>query len=129
MPVVDLVDSQLALFLPDRRGQPAGERVPDDQGGTVATHPEHAPTPAILLLESEARQLTELVTRYHPAVLWFDGEWIPEWTEEQGQELYRYLMELDPNLIINNRIGKGRKGMSGMNEYEDAAGDFGTPEQ
>lgn len=74
-------------------------------------------------------QLTELVTRYHPAVLWFDGEWIPEWTEEQGQELYRYLMGLDPNLIINNRISKARQGMSGMNEYENAAGDFGTPEQ
>ncbi len=74
-------------------------------------------------------QLTELVTKYHPAVLWFDGEWIPEWTEEQGQELYRYLMQLDPSLIINNRISKARQGMSGMNEYENAAGDFGTPEQ
>ena len=74
-------------------------------------------------------QLTELVTKYKPAVLWFDGEWIPEWTEEQGQDLYRYLMDLDPNLIINNRIGKGRQGMSGMNAYANAAGDFGTPEQ
>lgn len=74
-------------------------------------------------------QLTELVTRYHPAVLWFDGEWIPEWTETQGQQLYDYLMSLDPNLIINNRISKARQGMSGMNEYEGAAGDFGTPEQ
>ena len=74
-------------------------------------------------------QLTELVTRYQPAVLWFDGEWIPEWTEDQGQDLYRYLMDLDPNLIINNRISKARKGMSGMNAYSNAAGDFGTPEQ
>ncbi len=74
-------------------------------------------------------QLKELITKYHPAVLWFDGEWIPEWTEDQGKDLYNYLMKLDPNLIINNRIGKGRKGMSGMNKYEDAAGDFGTPEQ
>lgn len=74
-------------------------------------------------------QLTELVTQYQPAVLWFDGEWIPEWTEEQGQELYRYLMDLDPELIINNRIGKARQGMSGMNAYQNAAGDFGTPEQ
>jgi alpha-L-fucosidase len=74
-------------------------------------------------------QLTELVTKYKPAVLWFDGEWIPEWTEEQGQALYEYLMDLDPNLIINNRISKARQGMSGMNEYENAAGDFGTPEQ
>ena len=61
--------------------------------------------------------------------MWFDGEWIPEWTEKQGKDLYKYLMELDPKLIINNRISKAREGMSGMNKYDDAAGDFGTPEQ
>ena len=74
-------------------------------------------------------QLAELVKNYDPGVLWFDGEWIPEWTEPQGKNLYYYLRGLKPNLIINNRVGKGRKGMSGMNAYQDAAGDFGTPEQ
>jgi alpha-L-fucosidase len=74
-------------------------------------------------------QLKELITNYDPAVLWFDGEWIDEWTEPQGKELYAYLKSLKPSLIINNRIGKGRKGMNGMNAYENAAGDFGTPEQ
>ena len=74
-------------------------------------------------------QLKELITNYDPEVLWFDGEWIDEWTEPQGKELYAYLKSLKPSLIINNRIGKGRKGMNGMNAYEDAAGDFGTPEQ
>ena len=49
--------------------------------------------------------------------------------KNRGKELYAYLRTLKPDLIINNRIGKGRKGMSGMNAYEDAAGDFGTPEQ
>jgi alpha-L-fucosidase len=74
-------------------------------------------------------QLKELLTNYDPAVLWFDGEWIPEWTEEQGKALYNYLRNLKPDLVINNRIGKGRAGMQGMNKYKDAAGDFGTPEQ
>lgn len=74
-------------------------------------------------------QLKELIEKYDPAVLWFDGEWIPEWTEEQGRELYNYLRNLKPNLIINNRVGKGRAGMQGMNLYKNAAGDFGTPEQ
>lgn len=74
-------------------------------------------------------QLKELIDNYDPEVLWFDGEWIDEWTEPQGKELYAYLKSLKPSLIINNRIGKGRKGMNGMNAYEDAAGDFGTPEQ
>ncbi len=74
-------------------------------------------------------QLKELVTKYDPAVLWFDGEWIPEWTEQQGKDLYNYLRNIKPSLVINNRIGKGRGGMQGMNTYENAAGDFGTPEQ
>lgn len=74
-------------------------------------------------------QLKELVEKYDPAVLWFDGEWVPEWTEEQGRDLFNYLRNLKPSLIINNRIGKGRSGMQGMNKYKDAAGDFGTPEQ
>ena len=73
-------------------------------------------------------QLQELVTKYDPGVLWFDGEWVEEWTEEQGQELYDWLRKLKPGLIINNRIGKGRNGMQGMNK-EKSAGDFGTPEQ
>lgn len=75
-------------------------------------------------------QLRELVNNYGPlGVLWFDGEWITEWTEDQGKELYNFVRNLQPNIIINNRVGKGRAGMQGMNQYEDAAGDFGTPEQ
>ncbi len=74
-------------------------------------------------------QLDELVKNYDPAVIWFDGEWMPEWTEPQGKELYNYLRNMKPSLIINNRVGKGRKGMQGMNDTQDAAGDFGTPEQ
>lgn len=74
-------------------------------------------------------QLKELIEKYDPAVLWFDGEWIPEWTEDQGKDLYTFLRNLKPDLIINNRVGKGRAGMQGMNKYKDAAGDFGTPEQ
>jgi alpha-L-fucosidase len=74
-------------------------------------------------------QLKELVDNYDPAVLWFDGEWVSWWTEEDGQDLYNYLRRLNPRLIVNNRIGKGRKGMEGLNKGEGYAGDFGTPEQ
>lgn len=73
-------------------------------------------------------QLHELVTRYDPAILWFDGEWDSSWTHSLGLELEAYLRSLKPDLIINNRIDKGRSGMAGMTE-EGFAGDFGTPEQ
>ena len=75
-------------------------------------------------------QLAELIRNYDPAVLWFDGEWVEWWTEADGKELYRWLRAMKPDLIINNRIGKGRKGMEGLSKGDqEYAGDFGTPEQ
>ena len=75
-------------------------------------------------------QLRELVTKYDPAVLWFDGEWVDWWTEQDGQALYNYMRSLKPSIIVNNRVGKGRKGMEGLSKTDRVyAGDFGTPEQ
>ncbi|NLZ04714.1 MAG: alpha-L-fucosidase [Phycisphaerae bacterium] len=76
-------------------------------------------------------QLAELLANYGPlGVLWFDGEWIKDWTEPKGKALYAWLRELQPDLIINNRVGKGRQGMEGLNKGDgEYAGDFGTPEQ
>jgi alpha-L-fucosidase len=80
-------------------------------------------------------QLKELIANYGPlGVLWFDGEWIKDWTEPQGKDLYNYIRSLQPNIIINNRVGKGRgktreERMQGITKGEGYAGDFGTPEQ
>ncbi len=65
-------------------------------------------------------QLRELLTNYgRIGVLWFDGEWIKQWTEPQGRELEKYIRGLQPSLIVNNRVGKRKR----------SPGDFGTPEQ
>jgi alpha-L-fucosidase len=74
-------------------------------------------------------QVTELLTKYGPiGVLWFDGEWESTWSGEDGRELYNLCRHLQPGVIVNNRVGKGRAGMAGMTEG-DHPGDFGTPEQ
>jgi alpha-L-fucosidase len=70
-------------------------------------------------------ELKEIVTKYHPFMLWFDGNWEKYWTLEDGKDIYRYLKELDPRLIINNRIGKGSHSRSDG----QTVGDFLTPEQ
>ncbi len=76
------------------------------------------------------QQLKELLETCDPEVLWFDGEWCDWYTEEDGRDVYAFLRKLKPQLIINNRVGKGRQGMEGLNKGDqDYVGDFGTPEQ
>jgi alpha-L-fucosidase len=75
-------------------------------------------------------ELKELLTNYGPiGVLWFDGEWETTWNQERGQDLYNYVRSLQPDIIINNRVGAARSGMEGFTPEGAFAGDFGTPEQ
>jgi alpha-L-fucosidase len=75
-------------------------------------------------------QLQELLTNYGElGVLWFDGEWEHSWEEERGNDLYSYVRSFQPDMIVNNRVGKGREGMAGTYDPETSVGDFGTPEQ
>jgi alpha-L-fucosidase len=67
-----------------------------------------------LYLDYVGLQLTELLTRYGPvSVVWFDG--ISPLEEFEGRRYTRLIHELQPNTLINNRLGVG--------------GDFDTPEQ
>jgi alpha-L-fucosidase len=75
-------------------------------------------------------QVRELLTNYgRLGIMWFDGEWIKDWTSEMGQDLHAFCRSLQPDVIVNNRVGKARAGMSGMNSGSGAVGDYGTPEQ
>jgi len=65
-------------------------------------------------------QVKELITRYGPlGILWFDGEWIGEWDQAKGADLYRFCRTLQPSLVVNNRVGKRKT----------TDGDYETPEQ
>ncbi len=76
-------------------------------------------------------QTREIIENYGPlGIMWFDGEWEKPWTLEHGNELYAYLKGIQPNLIINNRVSKGRQGMAGTTQQTELnAGDYDTPEQ
>lgn len=66
-------------------------------------------------------QLRQLIERYDPAVLWFDGDWGGDdwwWTKADGAALYRYLRVLKPDLIVNERVKR-----------DCGLGDFRSPEQ
>ncbi len=64
-------------------------------------------------------QVKELIEKYNTDILWFDGDWADYWTIEDGNDLYQYIRELKPEIIINNRVSK----------RDVFKKDFGTPEQ
>ncbi len=72
-------------------------------------------------------QVRDLLMNYgNIGVMWFDGEWIKEWNADLGRDLYAMCRQRQPAVIVNNRVGKGRQGMSNS---RTSAGDFSTPEQ
>ncbi|MFL5789500.1 MAG: alpha-L-fucosidase [Flavisolibacter sp.] len=75
--------------------------------------------------ERMKNELRELITRYKPFLLWFDGnrEW--PWTFEDGKEIYSFIKSIDKDVIINNRLGKGEH----TTFSEGSVGDYLTPEQ
>ncbi|WP_165501329.1 alpha-L-fucosidase [Pedobacter psychrodurus] len=75
-------------------------------------------------------QLKELITKYDPYMLWFDGQWEKPWTDEMGKDLYAYLKQLKPTIITNNRLGKEFAAMENKNiDASKMIGDYDTPEQ
>jgi alpha-L-fucosidase len=75
-------------------------------------------------------QIRELLTKYGDiGVLWFDGEWENTWNQSYGRDLYAYVRSLQPQILVNNRVGAGRSGMEGLTKEGEFGGDFGTPEQ
>lgn len=58
-------------------------------------------------------QLKELVDRYDPEIMWFDGDWTYKkssptlakwWTKADGKDLYDYMKSLKPSIIVNERV-------------------------
>ena len=64
------------------------------------------------------KQVEELVRKYDPAILWFDGEWEHSNEEQHAFEVESTLLKLKPSILINDRLFKRAPGH----------GDFGTPE-
>ena len=66
-------------------------------------------------------QLAELLSGEYGRIdmLWFDGWWESWWTPEMGRDVYDFVHELNPQVIVNDRLRSG--------DY--IIGDYVTPEQ
>ncbi len=102
----------------------------DYQGGAGYALPEGQEPSMDRYVEYMHGHMAELLGKYGPFnVMWFDGEWEEPWSPERGIRLYNYVRSLQPGILVNNRVGKGRQGMQGTTKEGTYAGDFDTPEQ
>ncbi|MDF3140506.1 MULTISPECIES: alpha-L-fucosidase [unclassified Streptomyces] len=82
-------------------------------------------------------QLQELLDRYDPALLWFDGDWFDEpssptledwWLSSDGVDLYNWLIARKPNLIVNERVKRDhRLGDYAVAEFDIPGEPMGRP--
>jgi alpha-L-fucosidase len=57
-------------------------------------------------LDYQKNQVLELIQKYDPAVLWFDGDWARWWQVQDGIDLYNAIREASPHVIVNNRVAR-----------------------
>lgn len=60
-------------------------------------------------------QMDEINTKYHPDLIWFDGDWEQSAEDWRAPEIISFLRQDNPDVIINSRI--------------QGHGDYATPEQ
>lgn len=70
-------------------------------------------------VEYQRNQVLELIKRYDPVLLWFDGDWADWWTMEDGIDLYNQIRNASSDIIVNDRVAK--RGKFGL--------DYATQEQ
>jgi len=57
-------------------------------------------------VDYQRNQVLELIEKYDPTILWFDGDWADWWTLEDGIDLYNSIREADQDIIVNDRVAK-----------------------
>ncbi|MCT9089686.1 alpha-L-fucosidase [Streptomyces sp. ASQP_92] len=99
-----------------------------DRGGLTTMASQSARTAYIADMKA---QLQELLDRYDPALLWFDGDWFAEpaqptlqdwWLRSDGVDLYNWLISRKPGLVVNERVKRD----FGLGDYSVA--EFGIPD-
>ena len=74
-------------------------------------------------------QLQEIIQKYQPYMLWFDGNWEGQWTNDYGKEVFEHIKKLSPNVVVNNRLQRRHEGEEHSNLIPGSVGDYATPEQ
>lgn len=96
--------------------------------------PAHDPAGWEVFRDYVHAQVRELLTQYGKIdVLWFDGAWPHSAEDWRSRELLAMIRSLQPEILVNNRLGRVTGGDEGAEPGEGVGksrqlGDFGTPE-
>jgi alpha-L-fucosidase len=93
-----------------------GEMTPSERANRYS-YPQGPENPEAWerFLKFHRAQLKEIAERFHPDLLWFDGDWERSAAQWRMPELRRQLKAWLPSVILNSRMG--------------GYGDYATPEQ
>jgi len=82
-------------------------------GGTnwYDTHPEWLPKAAKYVDEKAIPQIKELLTKYHPDILWFDTP--QKLPLSENIRILKAIRETDPNVVVNGRLVRSAAGNFG----------------
>jgi alpha-L-fucosidase len=81
-------------------------------------HPDYAADLPKYVEQFLFGQVRELCTKYGPIdCLWFDGEWDYPASVWRAPELVRMIHELQPSALVNDRLGKGERGVSPLADF------------
>ncbi len=81
-------------------------------------HPDYTQQLPKFVEEYLFGQVRELCTNYGPIdCLWFDGEWDHPLDAWRSPELARMIRTLQPDALINDRLGKGERGVTPLCDF------------
>lgn len=65
-------------------------------------------------------QLYDLQSKYKPDIWWFDGDWSNTMSDLQILPFLTYIYNLNPNVVVNDRLGKDKPAICGdYSNYTD----------
>lgn len=67
------------------------------------------------------KQLREIITQYHPSLLWFDDPTVKPWKLQDAKDVFDFVRHLDPTIILDDRLDRYLK-FKGYGDYQTPEG-------
>jgi alpha-L-fucosidase len=81
-------------------------------------HPELLPKAVNYVNEKAIPQIKELLTMYHPDILWFDTP--QKLPLSENIRILKAIRETDPNVVVNGRLARGANNLN-LGDYKNTA--------